>query len=72
MLHSPTPREQTLGQATHFKVVVPFFNGMKYLKKCLESIESQNYADYDVVVIDDASTEFGIKRYALDFCNRHG
>jgi len=72
MKHIPKRREVPLESGLRFKVIVPFFNGLKYLKKCLESIASQTYSNYDVVVVDDASSEFGIKRYALDMCKQHG
>ena len=62
--HIP-PKKDKFGDDIRFKIIVPFFNGMKYLQKCLESIENQTYKNYDVVVIDDASDEFGIKAYAL-------
>ena len=39
-----------------FKIVVPSFNSVDYLPKTLASIEKQNYKNYDVCVIDDAST----------------
>jgi glycosyltransferase involved in cell wall biosynthesis len=41
-----------------FKIVVTFYNpGVNYLKKCLKSIENQNYKNYDVCIINDKSTK---------------
>lgn len=38
-------------------VVVPFYNASQYLKKCIESIQSQNYENYEVHLIDDDSED---------------
>lgn len=39
-----------------FKIVVPSFNSVQYLPRTLQSIEDQRYTDYEVCVVDDAST----------------
>ena len=38
-------------------VIVPVFNAEKYLPVCLESILIQTFADFEVVVVDDCSTD---------------
>lgn len=38
-------------------VVVPFFNASQYLRRCIESIRAQNYENYQVHLINDASTD---------------
>ena len=40
-----------------FKIVVPSYNSVKWIKKTLNSIVNQTYPYFDVCVIDDASTE---------------
>jgi glycosyltransferase involved in cell wall biosynthesis len=40
-----------------FIVVVPVYNAEKYIGKCLESVLGQNYKNYDLIVIDDCSTD---------------
>lgn len=38
-------------------IVIPNYNGEKYFKKCIESIRLQNFIDYELIVIDNASTD---------------
>lgn len=38
-------------------VVILNFNGKRYLEKCLSSLESQTYRDFEVIVVDNASSD---------------
>ena len=38
-------------------VVIPVYNGARYLAEAMESVLAQTYADYDVVCVDDGSTD---------------
>lgn len=38
-------------------IIVPTFNRSAYLKKCVDCILSQTYSNFEVVIIDDASTD---------------
>ncbi len=38
-------------------VVIPNYNGSKYFKDCIEALDKQTYRDYEVIVIDNASTD---------------
>lgn len=40
-----------------FSFIVPVFNAENYLNKCLNSICSQSFTDYEVVLVDDGSTD---------------
>lgn len=40
-----------------FIVVVPVYNAEKYIKKCIGSIMSQTYKNFELVVVDDKSTD---------------
>ncbi len=40
-----------------FTVVVPVYNVEMYLKECLESILQQDFDDYEIVAVDDGSTD---------------
>ena len=38
-------------------VVIPNWNGMKYLELCLDSLRNQDTDDFEVIVVDNASTD---------------
>lgn len=40
-----------------FSIIVPLYNKAPYVQKALESVFSQIYTDYEVIVIDDGSTD---------------
>lgn len=42
---------------TRFSVIVPLYNKAPYVKKALESICAQTYKDFELVIIDDGSTD---------------
>lgn len=44
-------------------VVVPTRNRVDWLRRCLDGIKEQNFSDYEVVVVDDGSTEEVIEAY---------
>lgn len=50
-------------------VIVPIYNVEKYLKRCLDSIKNQTYTDFEVVMVNDGSTDASAdiaKQYLLD------
>ena len=52
-----------------FSVIVPVYNVEKYLGECLVSISCQDYFDYEVVIVDDGSTDGSAaiyKRFAAE------
>ena len=38
-------------------ISVPVFNAERTLKKCLDSIRQQTYSNYQVILVDDGSTD---------------
>lgn len=42
-------------------VLLPVYNGNKYLDKCLNSILDQSYCDFELIIIDDRSTDNSYK-----------
>ena len=44
-------------KAVKISVIIPVYNAEKYLPDCLESIINQTYKDFEVMLIDDGSTD---------------
>ena len=40
-----------------FSILVPVYNGETYLRECLDSISNQTCDDYEVIIVDDGSTD---------------
>ena len=38
-------------------IIIPVYNTEAYLGKCLKSILSQTYVDYELICVDDGSTD---------------
>lgn len=54
------------------KIVIPTYNAMPWLERCLESIADQSYKNFDVCVIDDASTDAKQAAFIKSFCEEQG
>lgn len=42
---------------TKISVIVPVYNTEKYLRRCIDSILAQTYTDFELLLIDDGSTD---------------
>ena len=40
-----------------FSVIIPVWNNKDWLEKCFQSILDQTYTNYEVLIINDMSTE---------------
>lgn len=40
-----------------FSIIVPVYNIEKYLSKCIESILKQTFGDFELILVDDGSTD---------------
>ena len=47
-------------------VIVPVYNVEEYLEECLESIQNQTYTNFEVILVNDGSTD-----NSKEFCERY-
>ena len=38
-------------------IIIPMYNAEKYIKECIESILRQEYTDFEVIIVNDGSTD---------------
>ena len=50
-------KEKTCSQIPEISVVIPCFNLGRYLQEALESIFRQTYQDFELIIVDDGSTD---------------
>ena len=60
----------TASAAARLSVVVPVYNVRPYLRDCLESLAAQSFGDFEVVLVDDGSTD-GSLEMARRIARRH-
>lgn len=47
-------------------VIIPIYNAEKYIRQCIESVLSQTYADFELVLVNDGSIDG-----SLDICKEY-
>jgi glycosyltransferase involved in cell wall biosynthesis len=52
----------------HFSIIIPCYNQAYFLKQCIESVLQQSYADWELVIVNDGSTD-NTQQVAEDFLN---
>ncbi|MBO7508696.1 MAG: glycosyltransferase [Alphaproteobacteria bacterium] len=46
-----------MGDAPKISVIVPVYNAEKYLARCMDSLCKQTFADFEVICVNDGSTD---------------
>ena len=52
-------------------LIIPVYNTVKYLRRCLESAVSQTYENMEIICVDDGSTD-GSEKIVDEFAARDG
>lgn len=50
-------------------IILPVYNGGKYISKAIESVLAQTFLDWELIIIDDGSTD-NTKEVVGDFCEK--
>lgn len=53
-------------------IIIPVYNVEKFIRQCLDSILSQSYKNYEVILIDDKSKDSSldiIREYETKYSN---
>ena len=49
-------------------IIVPFYNAEKFLDKCINSVLKQTYDNYELILVNDGSTD-GSQKICEKYCN---
>jgi glycosyltransferase involved in cell wall biosynthesis len=56
-LRLPIRQSESMSQAPAVSVCLPVYNGERYLKVAIDSVLSQTFKDFELLIIDDCSTD---------------
>lgn len=57
-------KSDSISQLQKISIVIPTCNRVKQLTQCIESIQKQSYQNFEIVLIDDCSTDDTNKQYS--------
>lgn len=49
--------ESNFGASIKFSILIPVYNVEKYIEECLDSVLCQSYDNFEVILVDDGSTD---------------
>ncbi len=63
-VHAQHPSNSNMRKAT-FTVIIPNYNGLKYMEDCMEALKAQSYDSFDVLIVDNGSDD-GSREYLAE------
>ena len=60
------PKYKKMPKNPLFSIIIPIYNTSKYLSQCLKSVLEQKFDDYELILVDDGSTDD-----STDICYRY-
>ncbi len=57
-------KNESLNKSPAVSIIVLNWNGERYLGRCLDAIAAQTFRDYEVLVLDNASTDGSVDGFA--------
>jgi glycosyltransferase involved in cell wall biosynthesis len=67
---TPSEREVQARRELRISVIVPVYNGSQVLGRCLEALNCSTYLNFEVIVVDDCSTDTTpqiVERYGMRY-----
>src|SRR5260370_34713222 len=58
-----------MSEPVEFSVIIPTYNRLDFLKRAIASVWTQTHTDYEIIVVDDGSTD-GSMDYLLSLGSR--
>lgn len=46
-----------MGMRKMYSIIIPAYNAAAYIEECVRSVLNQTFEDYEVIIVDDASTD---------------
>ena len=50
-----------MNNSPYFSIIVPMYNAERYIKICVNSILNQTFQDFELIIVDDCSTDNSYK-----------
>ena len=60
---NPKQKQQDKVENPLFSIIVPIYNVERYLEQCIESVLTQDYQNYELILVDDGSPDNSIDIY---------
>ena len=55
---------------TLISIIVPVYNTEKYIERCLDSIMKQDYPNFEVILVNDGSTDEKARKQRCRSCKK--